>query len=250
MHPVIGITAQYSEPAWLERKLGYYTEAVKRAGGRPLILSPDQSSRLPLKKLSGLIISGGIDIDPTLYGQSAGGSRIDQLDQGRDLFEIGLVKWALAEQLPLLGICRGMQVMNVALGGGLVQDIPGHIINHPDDPLWLQHDVQLTQLSHVAGIFQKPVMTVNSRHHQAIDPARIGAGLIVTARSLEDQPQIEAIEARHHPWAIGVQWHPERYNEVPTEQCHLFAALVHQAASYHRAARVKRPVGRLAYGNS
>ena len=231
MAHVIGITAKRSDPAWLEQKLNFYLKAVTNMGAQPLVISPNREhpAAPDLTGLDGLIISGGDDVDPALYGDE----RINttELDPLRDALEINLVRLALARRLPLLGICRGVQVMNVALGGGLVQNVEGHIIRHHDDPLWLQHDVQLTHYSKLAAIFQKPLLTVNSRHHQVVDPGRLGRGVNITALSMDERPLIEAIEVAEHPWALGVQWHPERTEEVPQEQTKLFEAFAEAAVS-------------------
>ena len=222
---VIGISAKHSDPAWLEQKINFYIKAVEKIGAKPVILTPNRENpgSPDIQGLDALIISGGDDVDPSLYGEE----RINttELDPLRDAFEINLVRLALAQCLPLLGICRGMQVMNVALGGGLIQNVEGHIIRHHDDPLWLQHDVQLTHYSKLAAIFQKPLLTVNSRHHQVLDPARLGQDVHITALSMDERPLIEAIEISGQPWAVGVQWHPEREPEVPAEQASLFEAL-------------------------
>ena len=219
MTPVIGITAKQPSTPQLKAKLSHYLDAIHRQGAKSVLLNP-QTSPLSLKGMDGLILTGGDDVDPTLYGQSV--QNCTALDSERDTYEINLTRLALQWQLPILGICRGLQVMNVALGGKLIQHVDGHIINHHDDPLWLQHDVQLTAYSRLAGIFQRSLLTVNSRHHQVIDSQHVGKGLRVTALSFDNEPLIEAIEAMDHPWAIGVQWHPERAHEVPAEQALLF----------------------------
>jgi putative glutamine amidotransferase len=224
MHRIrIGITTKSHSNDWLKRKAIYYLDAIRRAGAEPIVIAPDKPNP-PLSQLSGLLIAGGSDVTPELYGQQPKGANLAELDPARDELEIKLIRQALGLGMPLLGICRGMQIMNVALGGQLIQDIKGHIIDHHEDPKWLQHDVQLAHLSHLAGIFQRPVLAVNSRHHQSIDPQHLGRNLKVTAYSLESPSNIEAIEVANHPWAIGVQWHPERNHEVPPEQAALFNA--------------------------
>ena len=250
MHSLkIGITTKSHKPDWLRRKAAYYLDAVKRLGVQPVILAPYKHNP-PLSQLSGLLIAGGSDVSPELYNQEPNGTNLDEVDQARDLLEIKLIRQAAGMGMPILGICRGMQIMNVAFGGKLIQHIQGHIIDHHEDPEWLQHDVQLSHLSRLAAIFQRPVLTVNSRHHQSIDPHHLGSNLKVTAYSLESPSNIEAIELINHPWAVGVQWHPERNHEVPPEQAALFNAFYAACGKYRQTHPLKSKKKSLALGRS
>jgi putative glutamine amidotransferase len=191
-----------------------YVDAVQRAGGVALMLPPDpdvaaEPDRV-LDLLDGLILAGGRDVDPSTYGAEPHATT-DPPRSERDAFEIALARRAMERDLPLLGICRGMQVMNVARGGTLVQDLPEHLghENHRrslgtfegnDHPVRLGED---SLAAAAAGAVEHPTL---SHHHQGVD--RIGAGLEVSGWSDDDEVP-EAIEDPRLRFALGVQWHPE-----------------------------------------
>lgn len=190
-----------------------YVDAVTDAGGVPVVLpSIDPSFAAgTVARLDGVIISGGNDIDPARYGAPIDGS-VD-LDPPRDAWEFALTRAARDLDVPLLGICRGAQVLNVAHGGSMVQHIWDARDDHPD--LWnpetrklttWMHEVEFLPDSRLASIYGKDRRVVNSLHHQALDA--IGAGLRVVATAFDGT--VEAIEAIGGWEAIGVQWHPER----------------------------------------
>ena len=196
-----------------------------------LIEKPDEV----LARLDALILAGGVDIDPAAYGAEPH----DETEKGtvpeRDDTEIALVRRALEIDLPVLGVCRGMQVMNVALGGTLLQHVPdkvGHS-EHQRNPGSFEdsdHDVRLTPGSLAARAAGEEIHGTKSHHHQAI--AELGEGFEVTGWSMiDDLP--EAIEARERRFALGVQWHPE-----VDETSRLIAALVDEARAY-RSSRVQ-----------
>jgi len=231
--PIIGITT-YVTPArfgvWeLETALvpADYVRAVERAGGRPLLVPPAEDGvEETLDALDGLILSGGSDLDPELYGQDAHSETAGVVLQ-RDRAELALLQAALARDLPVLAICRGSQVLNVAKGGDLVQHLPDVVGDekHKHTPgAFADHDVEIepgTRLGEVVG----ERAPVKSHHHQGF--GRIGEGLRVTARA--EDGTVEGVEDPSRRFALGVLWHPEA-----GEDAALFEALVAEAAEYRR----------------
>lgn len=192
--------------------------SVASAGGEPVVL--DLAARTVaalLDDMQGLVLTGGGDVNPALFGEPQHPT-FDPPEAGRDEAEIALVLQAVAIDLPLLAICRGVQVVNVALGGSLVQDIPSqiagalaHRVSPP--PTALAHEVRVTpgsRLAHLLRLGPDAVVPVNSRHHQA--PARIAAGLVVTATAPDGV--VEALESPAHTFCVGVQWHPENFAQT------------------------------------
>jgi putative glutamine amidotransferase len=241
MRPVIGICAAVERARWGVWDTGAvllpreYSDAVQRAGGLALLLPPDpvlvQDPDEILDLLDGLLMAGGSDIDPSTYGAQAHPETRGTVLE-RDDFELALARRALERDLPFLGICRGMQLMNVARGGTLIQHLPdthGHE-DHRRSPGSFDdadHDVRLQDGSLVARAAGETEHSSKSHHHQGID--RLGDGLRVTGWSqLDDLP--EAIEDPSHSWALGVQWHPE-----VDETSRIVGALVTQAAAHHAA---------------
>lgn len=194
--------------------LGEYTEAITAAGGLPVLIPNEYPpAGLPalFERLDGVLLSGGGDIDPALYGAVDDGWSKNRSDL-RDALERALVEQAVNRDLPLLGICRGCQMLNVALGGTLYTDITDQFntrIVHaqPDskDPGYLAHDVEILRGTCLARITGLTSLRVNSRHHQAI--RELAPGLRVTARSKDGL--IEGVELSGKNFCIGVQWHPE-----------------------------------------
>jgi putative glutamine amidotransferase len=189
-----------------------YDAAVRRAGATPRALSLDDSPARALDDVNGLLLTGGDDVDPALYGE-APHPTFDVAEPGRDAFEIDVVRRALAADLPVLAICRGLQVLNVALGGTLIQDIPsepGSFLQHDaDGALTLAHTVTVTPGSRLAALVgPDDTRAVNSRHHQAV--RALGSGLIVTATSPDGI--VEAAELPAARFCVGVQWHPENFH--------------------------------------
>jgi putative glutamine amidotransferase len=215
------------------RKTVDYERSVVEAGGDPLVV--DLSSGSPATLLDGvgaLLLTGGGDIDPALFGEDRHPA-FQEAEPGRDALEIALLLQALATGLPVLAICRGVQVLNVALGGSLIQDIPTQLplaLNHrvPTPPNASAHEVHVsagTRLAALLGLAGNGGhVPVNSRHHQA--PKRIGDGLIVSA--VADDAVVEALELADHPFCIGVQWHPENFVETGEFQS-LFNGLIDAA---------------------
>ena len=218
--PVIGICTALERAKWsvwdqqaylLPRS---YIKAVQRAGGIALMLPPDEAlAREPnqvIDLIDGLILAGGADIDPGSYGDKAHPETRGTVPE-RDGFEIALARRALERDLPLLGVCRGMQLMNVAAGGTLLQHLPdshGHHEHrrHPGTFDGADHDVRLAEGSLAARAAGELVHGTKSHHHQGID--RLGEGFEVTGWSAIDELP-EAFEMPERRFALGVQWHPE-----------------------------------------
>lgn len=212
--PLIGITTGYHEDiepvAELPRR---YVDAVLRAGGAPSILAPVEDEQIIeryAQVLDGLVISGGRDIPPALYGEQPH-ERTDPVSKERPLFEIALVKRFRELDKPVLGICYGCQLLNVAFGGNLIQDIPSQVedsVIHrrisPSDN-HATHPVYLKQKSLLQAILSASEVTVVSSHHQAVK--RLAPGFRVTAYAPDKV--IEAIELEDARFVVGVQWHPE-----------------------------------------
>ncbi|MFD4524639.1 gamma-glutamyl-gamma-aminobutyrate hydrolase family protein [Streptomyces sp. NPDC058470] len=179
-----------------------YPRLVQRAGGLAVLLPPDDPACAAevVARLDGVVVAGGPDVDPTRYGAERS-PRTGPPAPERDAWELALIEAALASGTPLLGICRGMQLLNVALGGTLVQHLDGHV---KDVGVFGRHDVTPVPGSVYAGLAPEPV-AVPTYHHQAVD--RVGAGLLASAHAVDGT--VEAIELPGPGWVLGVQWHPE-----------------------------------------
>ena len=234
--PTIGITCIRIPPDHGRRPVRFgqnhtYVHALERARGTPLLL-PQLLDRPLLRaayeRLDGLLLPGGEDIDPGRYGEPVH-EQCGRISPGRDEMELTLARWAVADGKPLLAICRGIQVLNVALGGSLYQDIqtevPGALKHacYPDFPRdHLPHTVAITAASRLAHILGTTALAVNSMHHQAIKDVAPG---LTMAGQAPDQI-IEAAEVEGHPFAVAVQWHPEELAPEDTQAQRLFDALV------------------------
>lgn len=230
--PLIGITA-YAEPtvrwgAWdLPAALVplAYVRQVEAAGGRPLVLPPsDDGVEETIEALHGILFSGGADIDPSVYGQEAHpattGTRPD-----RDRGELALLRAALERDVPVLAVCRGFQLLNVARGGDLQQHLPDVVGDekHKHTPgAFADHEVEIAAGSRLAALVGGRA-PVKSHHHQGV--GRVGAGLVETAWA--EDGTLEAVEDPSRRFALGVLWHPEE-----GEDAALFRALVEAAAAY------------------
>jgi putative glutamine amidotransferase len=230
--PVIGISSYQQTARWsqwddeavlLPRR---YTDMVVRAGGLPVLLPPIDGIADVLPRLDGLVLSGGGDIDPARYG-AARIPATGPAGPARDAAELELCRRALDSGLPVLGICRGLQVINVTLGGTLHQHLPdvvGSDLHSPQAHGYGSHKVSVAAQTQLAAVLGRSEAAVPTHHHQAID--RLGAGLVPTAWT--DDGVIEAIEfgqaagdGASAPFMLGVQWHPEAGDDLS-----LFTALI------------------------
>ncbi|WP_350336016.1 gamma-glutamyl-gamma-aminobutyrate hydrolase family protein [Coralliovum pocilloporae] len=238
MQPVIGITgsglsevpartahydAFYTSPA-------LYSQCVARAGGIPVVLPPlDGDCDTLLNRLDGIIFTGGTDINPALYGGDEQHPNLFAADTNRDRAEQNLIRHAVERKdLPILCICRGMQMLNVVLGGTLTEHVPdlGRGDMHRDDKgLWVRHDVAVEEKSRLARAIGTETVNTTSGHHQALH--EVAAGLTVAATAADGI--VEAVELESHPWCLAVQWHPELTAHADRTQQALFDELVRVA---------------------
>ncbi len=230
--PAIGITAGLDEqdPS-LTRLRSDYVRSVEKARGLPVILAPGVPGDAAehLNRLGGLVLSGGADLDPALYGESPH-PKLGKVFRPRDDFELALCREALRRDLPVLAICRGHQVLNVATGGTLFQDIPSQLagdVNHdPGRPRPERvHEVRVLKGTRLRRLLGKETVGVNSFHHQGIKD--LGRGLVASAWSADDL--IEAVEAPDKKFVVSVQWHPESFWDDPTGFQPLFQGLIEAA---------------------
>ncbi len=234
--PLIGICAALERARWSvwdQQALlvpRSYADAVQRAGGLALVLAVDpaltEDPGQALDLLDGLMLAGGADIDPSCYGEPRHSETLDIVPE-RDTFEIALTRAAIDRDLPLLGICRGMQLIDVACGGTLMQHLPERFGHHEHRRVvgsfdGSDHDVRLVEGSLAARAAGETVHATKSHHHQAVD--RLGEGLLVSGVSALDDV-IEAIELPGRRFVLGVQWHPEADDGSP-----VIGALVDAAA--------------------
>lgn len=232
--PLIGITAADGDSRGLHALRVDYVRSVELAGALPVALFPlEEDAAGPLlARLDALVLSGGGDLDPAVYGAHPH-PRLGSVSPRRDAFELRLLREALRRDLPVLAICRGLQLLNVAMGGTLLQDIPSewkgasdHDSRGPRDRC--THEVHLQPGSRLHAILGREALAVNSFHHQAID--RLGEGLVVCARCPADQV-IEGVELPGHRFVLAVQWHPESFWRGARQSSALFSALVEACRS-------------------
>jgi putative glutamine amidotransferase len=231
--PVIGITTYLTQAVWgawdLETALvpADYVRAVGRAGGSPLLVPPGADTDATLAVVDGLVFSGGSDLDPALYGDVPH-AETDGVVRERDDFELALMQAALARDVPMLAICRGSQVLNVALGGGIEQHVPDRVgtdVHKQTAGVFAEHDVEVlpdTRLGSLLGGRHD----VKSHHHQGF--GELGSGLREAARAPDGT--VEALEDPSRRFTVGVLWHPEAGDDQT-----LFEALVEEATAYRAA---------------
>jgi putative glutamine amidotransferase len=223
--PVIGVSAYAERTRWAAWDMPAsvvpqrYLDKVRAAGGTPVVLPVVPGIAGVLPRLDGLLLVGGGDLAPARY-DAVPHPRTSRVNLARDEAEMALLREALALRLPVLGICRGLQLLNVALGGTLHQHVPdvvGHDGHSAGDGVFARHEVYVRGGSRLGRALNRTALDVASLHHQAID--RPGAGLVPCAWSGDGL--IEAAELEDHPFTVGVQWHPEADEDVS-----LFAAFV------------------------
>jgi putative glutamine amidotransferase len=240
MKPVIGITpsiAPFENRGDIFRMEVSYVEAIEAAGGVPILLPPSNAGLAELLPLvDGIVFSGGGDIRPDRYGDTAVHETTYGISDLRDDFEFRLLEAALAADIPTLAICRGIQVLNVGLGGSLYQDVSmeehdpeGHRqpweLGSWENPI---HEVSLAPDSIAAEIIGDTTVGTNSAHHQTLK--EIAPGLRVTGRAADGT--VEVVEGIGKRFVLGVQWHPEKMFGVHPEQARLFGRLVEEAAAF------------------
>jgi putative glutamine amidotransferase len=230
--PAVGLTIGNSDDVEIFHLRDDYVRALETAGALPLVLAPGRPEDAPelLDRLDALVLSGGVDVDPARYGEDRH-PKVTRVVPERDAFEIALVREALRRDVPLLAICRGHQVLNVASGGTLYQDIPSQLSgagdHDPDTERWEHcHEVDVLPGTRLREVLGKDRVSVNSFHHQAVKD--LGQGLVLSARGAGDGV-VEGIEAPARRYAIGVQWHPESFWDRPQGFQSLFEGLVRAA---------------------
>lgn len=244
MPPIIGICGRSAlDEPWCPPLVGArkgYIDAVIAAGGIPLVLPPVDDLRVlrgMFDALDGLVLTGGVDVAPEIYGEQPH-PMLGAVQAERDAAEIPLTRWAVAEGMPVFGICRGIQVLNVALGGTLYQDLPSQWTNDIDheasikNECWDQfdHGLTLEHDSRLAGLLQTSALQVNSLHHQAVKD--VGTGLRVVGQAPDGV--IEAVESTNGHFVVAVQCHPEGlWQEADVRWRSVFRALVEAAGQYH-----------------
>jgi len=217
MKPLIGINLDIEEGRPTKASIQeLYYDAILKAGGIPVLLPPmpDQDLKDLLNQLHGLMLIGGNDYDPGCYGEQPCDS-VEVVAPARQDFDLRLIQTAIRQSnVPVLGICAGLQLLNIGLGGSLIQDIPS---SHPSSPVthtskngwnegFTRHDVKIDQDSRLASIYKTSRVEVPTSHHQAV--RQLGEGLRAVAYA--DDGIIEAVELDQRNFTIGVQWHPER----------------------------------------
>ena len=235
--PLIGIGSDvYVTPGERDRAFAYttYVDALRRAGAVPVVIPPQpENAREVLEAIDGLVLAGGYDCDPAVYGENALPS-VEPMDMRRQENDLSLAKLARERGIPTLGICLGVQVMNVAAGGTLIQDITSQHeteIEHVSDPEdRARHDVLVEADTRLGRILGGREFNVNSSHHQAIRD--LGNGLRVTAHAPDGI--IEGLEDPKHPFYVGVQWHPEDMSGEDSAQ-RIFGAFVDAAKTFAEA---------------
>ncbi len=233
----------------MERWTKNYINRVHEYGAVPVVLSPDLPTHLPdgalftpdesgrlspevLAQLDGLILAGGGDVHPRYFGQEPTGADPSSIDIRRDELELGLARAALAANMPLWGICRGCQVLNVAAGGSMLQ----HFDNHrtPEGGPTRFHDVLLAPSTRLRAIVGEEALPVNTYHHQGLDRATLAPIFQVAAvATYPDDWLVEAYESPTHDWVVGVQWHPERIFELGEGHRRLWDSFMKAASDYH-----------------
>lgn len=219
-----------------------YVEVMEATGTQVRLLLPDThqdgSTDEVMDGVAGLMLTGGPDVHPALYGQQADPNAGLDTCRSLDDLELRLLAHALELDMPILAICRGMQLLNVAFGGRLIQDLPNHkaklVDGHresADHQIYVAPGAKVAAVIGMAGIFK-----VNSRHHQGLTEAQRAPRLMTTAYSVEDG-LIEGMESPEHSWVIGLQCHPERQDEVPKLFANLFVGLHERAQAFHIASR-------------
>ncbi len=246
--PVVGIISRHQESpsGWCTArsiKRRKYFEAVKAAGGAPVMITGRGGEKAVLaayRRIDALLIPGGPDVDPPEFGEALQPGMNVEVDKEQDWIDLLLARVALADDVPVMGICRGIQVLNVAAGGTLYQDIPGQIagaLDHftPDggDVSAVRHDINVLPGTLLARLAGKEPMGVNSSHHQSVKV--VAPGFVASGRTSDGVIEtIEAIERPGNRFVLGVQWHPERRWRFDPRALALFTGFVEAARAAAR----------------
>lgn len=230
--PLIGVTAEFAEIDIHDTRIAAhvattpYIQAVRKAGGTPVVLpitTDPEAAALMADRVDGVVISGGLDIDPGSYGQEAV-EEVGETQVDRDGFEFELIRALVDRNTPTLAICRGIQSVNVALGGGLVQHLDGHMCTELYNET--AHHALIEADTRLASVVETTMLEVNSLHHQAV--GELGDGLSVIAR--DDDGNVEALAVDGADRVLAVQWHPELLRHR-AEHLALFRALCADASA-------------------
>lgn len=247
---IVGVTTRKGGDDWTSQYTRNYINTLESNGVIPVILAPDTIASLPdgthyapdtqgrldpavLHHLHGLILSGGGDVDPRYFGAELAGAEVESIDHARDELELNLSRAALEIDMPIFGICRGCQVLNVAAGGGMIQHFDGH--RSPQDNTAF-HDVVVAPQSRFRQIVGADRFAVNTFHHQGMDRASIAPAFRPSATAAPDDWLVEAYESPTHTWVVGVQWHPERTFELTAPHLRLWQSFL--AACSTRATKL------------
>lgn len=226
MRPLIGLTVGPSKGYLRLRQT--YPRAVEAAGGLPVLIPPLEIEALTdlLGRLDAIVFPGGVDVDPAEYGEEP--HPLTEVNRELDDLELAVARWAVRSRVPTLGICRGQQLLNVALGGSLVQHIDGHTQGEPRDAL--THGLRIDADSRMADLLGTTDTLVNTHHHQVV--GNLGRGLRAVAWAPDGT--IEGLESTEHPWLVTVQFHPEDLVEKHDPSHRLFEKLVEAASVFSK----------------
>lgn len=244
--PVIGITSRHGSAEWIAKNSANYMRVLEENSAQWVILAPDAPALIPggqewhpdpngvfeegvLDTLDGLILAGGGDVHPRHFGQAVAGADPDSIDPKRDALELALTRGALERGMPVFGICRGCQVLNVAAGGRLVQHLDGH---RSSESGTIFHNVRVAGGSRLHSVTGAGEILVNTFHHQGVDGEGVAPGFIASGIAFPDSWLVEAIESRNGQWAVGVQWHPERNFELDAVHNRIWRSFVAAAADW------------------
>jgi putative glutamine amidotransferase len=250
--PVIGVTALHGDDDWVHKNTANYLRVLRQRGVHPVVLAPDAPARFPdgrvwhpdqsgalpeaiLAEIDGVVVSGGGDVHPSHFGQEIDGAETDRIDPKRDVQELTLTRSALRASVPIFGICRGFQVLNVAAGGSLIQHFDGHRSPENDTAY---HEVSVRPNSRLHTAVSGPALRVNTYHHQGVNLAGLAPGFVATGMASPDSWLVEAIESTNGHWALGVQWHPERDFELSAAHGRIWDNFI-VACNQRRTARLR-----------